>query len=156
MPRVEFQRASVEGLAAVAERMRAADALEVKRSLGVSPEEALRISVSQSDSAGLLYIDGEPACAYGLAIPETAGAVAVPWMLTTDVVEKHRLTFFRIAKVFIDSWAEKHPVLLQLVDVEYVAAQEFLKRCGFRILPPVKHGPEGAFFVPAVRGTTNV
>jgi hypothetical protein len=77
-------------------------------------------------------------------------------MLTTDVVEKHRLTFFRIAKVFIDSWAEKHPVLLQLVDVEYVAAQEFLKRCGFRIFPPVKHGPEGALFVPAVRGTTNV
>jgi hypothetical protein len=151
MPRVEMRRITREDCEAIAPRLRSADALEIQRSLGEPGLAVLLRSVEASERSGVVLFDGEPACAYGLVRPDVIGPFAVPWLLTTDVVERHRFTFFRIAKAVVDLWAEENPVLFQMVDDEYEGAKLFLRKLGFQIYPPVPHGVSRAPFCPAVR-----
>ncbi len=152
MPHVEVLKATISDCEALAPRMRPADALEVRRSSGYGPLEALVHSVIASEGrASALYIDEEPAALYGIAKPDLLGPVAVPWLLTSDAVDRHPVAFFKLARTVVDRWAEEYPVLFQMVDEEYVAARRFLQRLGFAIYPPVRHGAAGALFCPAVR-----
>lgn len=149
---VEVRPATIADCEALAPRMRYADALEVKRSAGFAPLEALvRSYVETNGRSTAIYFDGEIAAVGGIVPVPALGPVAAPWLLTSDVVERHPVTFFRIAKATIDIWNRDYPVLMQLVDEEYVAACRFLRRLGFTLHPPVKHGPSGAPFLPAVR-----
>jgi hypothetical protein len=151
MPHVEVRKATISDCEALAPHMREADALEVKRSAGFTPLEACVQSVIASKGdAQALYIDGELVALFGIVRAEMLG-VAVPWLLTSDAVERHRGAFFRFALATIDRWAEEHPVLLQMVDEEYVSARLFLQRLGFTIHPPVTHGAARAPFHPAMR-----
>lgn len=157
MPGVELRKITMEDCEALAPRLRAADALEIKRSAGQTSLAILVKSVEASEGrAGVVLFDGQLACAYGLVKPDLMGPVAVPWLLTTDVVERHKLTFFRIAKAVVESWAEESPVLFQMVDDTYEGAKFFLRALGFRLLPPVPHGVSGSPFCPAIRGTIHV
>lgn len=147
---------TAEDVEAIAPRLRAADALEIQRSIGEPALAVLQRSVEASNGrAGVVLFDGQLACAYGIVQHDTLGTAAVPWLLTTDVVEKHKTAFFRIAKFVVDKWAEEYPVLVQLVDDEYEGAKAFLRSLGFQLQTLVKHGPSGAPFRPAVR-TRNV
>lgn len=152
MPKVQLRKATTADCQALAIAMRAADALEAKRSCGLGPLEVLLRSVDASDGrAGALLLDGKLACIYGLVKADVITPVAVPWLLTSNVVEQNKKTFLRIARVVVDRWAEEFPYLVQMVDKDYGAAQFFLQKLKFRIYPPVPHGPEGALFCPAVR-----
>jgi hypothetical protein len=152
MPRVELRRPRPSDCETLALRLRASDALEVKRSSGLEPFEVLvESSRASAGRNGTLLFDGEIAAMYGLVKPDILGDIAVPWLLTSDVVERHPGTFFRIAKTVVDAWAEKNPVLVQMVDNEYEGAKRFLEALDFRIYPPQAHGPFGAPFCPAVR-----
>lgn len=149
--RVELRHATDADLLAFAPKMRGADALEVWRSCAKSPLDVLRESANASGGARVVLFDGEMAAVYGISVPDVIGNIAVPWLLTSAVVERHKLTFFRIARAIVDRWAEEHPVLLQMVDDEYLGAQLFLKSLGFQLHPPMPHGPFGAPFRPALR-----
>lgn len=154
MAHVEIHKATVADAEVMAPRMREADALEVYRAAGFAPMEALIRSMMESDGrAHALYFDGEPAAMFGLVRPEVLGPLGIPWLLTTDAFGKHPVTAFRIAKAMISEWSKECPVLLQMVDEEYVSARHFLKRLGFTIHPPVPHGVARAPFCPAVRSS---
>jgi hypothetical protein len=149
---VELRKATRADCESLALRMRAADALEAKRSSGLGPLDVLLRSCEASDGGGgTLLIGGEIAALYGLVKDDIISHVAVPWLLTSDVVERHRLTFLRIAKVVVDRWSEKNPVLVQMVDDQYEGAKIFLRALGFKIYPPVPHGVARALFCPALR-----
>jgi hypothetical protein len=152
MPRVELRKPRPSDCERLALRLRAADSLEVKRSSGLEPFDVLVDSCRASaPRCGTLLIDDEIAAMYGVAKPDILGDIAVPWLLTSDVVERHAWTFFRIAKVVVDAWAEENPVLVQMVDNEYEGAKRFLKALGFKIYQPQAYGPFGSPFCPAVR-----
>lgn len=154
MTRVELRLATPPDAEALARTMRKADALEVRRSCGLEPLAVLQKSMEASGgTSGALLLNGELAAIYGIVVTQE---LAIPWLLTSDVVERHKRAFFRTAKTVVDLWASEHPVLLQMVDDEYKGAQVFLERLGFRLHPAVPHGPFGAPFRPALRTKDNV
>lgn len=150
--RFDVRKATVADAEELAPRMREADAVEVRRSAGFAPLEALVRSLLESDGrAFTLRLDGQVAAMFGLVKPDILGVVGIPWLLTSDLVERAPVAFFRAAREMVDLWSAECPTLLQFVDEEYTAARRFLARLGFTIHPPVRYGPEGAWFCPAVR-----
>lgn len=154
--KVSFLKAWSEDCAAFAPLLRAPDALEVRRSSGLEVEEVLRRSVESSDGrAEICLFDGEPAAIFGVSRAGLISNVGVPWLLTAAPVERHPVAFLKIAKSVIEAWSREYPVLLQMVDAEYLGAQRLLSILGFEIHAPVPYGAFGFPFCPAMR-TQNV
>lgn len=152
MRRVQVRTATVQDAEALAPQMREADALEVFRASGLEPLPAvLRSMESSFGEPGAILFDGDVAALYGITKADALGSVMVPWLLTSHHIERYKGDFLRIGKVVVNRWAEQHPVLMQMVDVEYRGAQEFLRALGFELFPPVPHGVFGAPFRPALR-----
>jgi hypothetical protein len=157
MPHVEVRKATLADAEVLAPKLREADVIEVRRSAGYAPLEALVRSVVASEGRALtLLFDGEIAAMGGLATPGLIAHIGVPWLLTSDLVERHPVTFFRLAKAAVEHWSKECPTLFQFVDEEHVSARRFLTHLGFTIHKPVIHGVARAPFCPAVRSSSHV
>lgn len=155
--RYRISKATISDAEELAPRMREADALEVRRSAGFAPLEAIvRSMLASGDRAHTLWLDGQVAAMFGLSRPETLKSVGIPWLLTSDLVERAPVSLMRLGLATVAEWSRDCDALVQFVDEEYTAARRFLARLGFTIHPPVRFGPEGAMFCPAVRATNNV
>ena len=135
--------------------MRAADRLEVEALGFASPREALEASLEVSAMSGAALIGGEIAALFGVA--EAPGSsfltpTGVAWLLTGAVVDRHPLTFWRASKMVVRELAHCFPRLINDVDARYLSALSYLRRLGFRVLPPVPHGVHGELFHPVVLG----
>ena len=133
--------------------MRAKDARELMRADGLEPLDAVRKSVQLSDgNAWSIRINGDLVAITGLCqAGDILSPVGVPWLLTTNAIEKYKQTFLRVAKQIVADYQRQYPVLYQMVDAEYEGALWFMERLGFVLHPPQVHGVAGALFVPAVR-----
>jgi hypothetical protein len=139
----EFRVATPDDVVKVAAAMRPADAAEVLASGGYTPEGALVAAVEASDFARVLVVDGEPIAMFGVLC---RGALAIPWLLTTTGVDRHRRAFWRASKHALAKILEHYPVLVQQVDARYTAALRWAQRLGFDVHPPAPFGVAGLPF----------
>lgn len=136
-------------------RMRQADAVEVRASGGYEPVEAVLESWAGSAETWTARINGEVACVYGVAI-HSGGSdllpVGVVWLLTTDTVDRNPITFFRASKKIVKDLSERYGTLMNYVDARYEQALEWAKRVGFTVYPAVPFGVEQRPFHPIAYG----
>lgn len=148
--RVEIVPATEAHAVALAARMRAGDRAEVLASSGSGPLEALVGSVRWSRShggeawAGL--IDGEVAAMFGVGRRSLLSPVAIPWLLTGDLVDRHPVLFFRASREVVDLWLRHFAELEQAVDARYTQALRWARRLGFTVEAPLPFGPRCAPF----------
>jgi hypothetical protein len=140
---VPATRAHAEQLAPL---MRPADAAEVKASGGYEPLDALLDAMSWSAEAYAGFIDGELACLFGVVPGTFLTGEAVPWLLTSGVVQRNPRAFLRASRGVIAGWLEQYPVLVQQVDARYDAALRWAARVGFEVEPPAPFGVGGEPF----------
>ena len=153
MPHVEMRKATVADAEVIAPRMRRADVVEVHRSAGFLPLEALVRSLMVSEGrAHTLVFNGVPSALWGLAVPpELMSNVGVPWLLATDEVTRYPRTVIGLARTVVEGWQDEFATLLQFVDEENTGALRFLRALGFAIHPPVIYGAARVPFCPVVR-----
>lgn len=125
--------------------MRERDRDEVRASGGFSPMAALHESLRLSEFARTVFIAGEPAAMLGVAI---VGNQAVPWLLTTDAVDRYPCAFYRAAKTVLATIAQVYGELVQFVDARYPQALRFVEQLGFEVLPAIPFGAEQRPFHP--------
>lgn len=116
----------------VASRMRIMDREEVRASGGFDPESALVSALAHSEFARVAYIRGEVAAMFGVARVPCMHA-AIPWLLTTDTVDRYPLTFYRASKIVFKELRQAYPDLVQYVDARYGSAMSFVRRLGFDV-----------------------
>ena len=143
MPIVRLEVANDAHVDLVAPRMRSADCMEVLASGGFSPADALRASLAISIFARTVFFDDEAAAIFGIV--ET-GSAAIPWLLTTDTVDRYPLTFWRASKTVLAHLREVWPEMVQAVDARYAGALSWAKRLGFTVGEPEPFGVEGRPF----------
>lgn len=114
----------------LAPRLREPDRLEIWASGGNRPAQSLRKSLALSLFARTAFIDGEAAAMFGVRV---VGDVAIPWLLTTDTVDRHPLEFYRAAKLIAAALRARFPRMLQMVDARHPAALSFVERLGFEV-----------------------
>jgi len=114
----------------LAATMRPADALEVAR-IGLTPLAAVEASLRASEEAWAVLFGGELAAIYGVSKgPE--GEPDRVWCLTSTVVDRAPLTFWRESKAAVLRLARRGP-MFALVDAKYDAAMRWADRLGFKV-----------------------
>lgn len=128
----------------VAPLLRPAEKREILRYGDGSLIESVRRSIMISRKAALLLDDeGEPLCLFGL-YTELMGQSAMPWLVGTDRLDRHKRFFLRNSRKWIEKQRRRYRSLHGSVDAEYGAARRWLMWLGFHIHAPQRTGLGGA------------
>ena len=146
MTEVLFVPATEAHARELAPSMRAADVAENLASDGFTPLEACLVSLAISTEARAAYFGGELGALFGVAEGPFLGFKAIPWLLTTGVVERHQRAFWRASRLVVASWLERYLVLEQAIDARYGMALRWAARLGFEVEPPAPWGVAGLPF----------
>jgi hypothetical protein len=136
-------------------RMRPGDAAEVQASSGQTPVEAVLDSWSLSRETWTVRFNGEVGAVFGVAEHEVStvlNPIHVVWLLTTDVIERYRLTFYKASRKVLPDLVKRYGTLFNLVDTRYTRAINWAYRIGFRLGEPVAEGLNGELFTPIIIG----
>jgi hypothetical protein len=101
-------------------------------------EEILRRWLRRSEEVWLGMHDDEVACVYGLAPPTAISNRAYLWLLTTELVEKHKFLFVRHSQLVIEDALRRYDVIVGHVAVGNTPARRWLRWLGAAIDVPEK------------------
>lgn len=141
-----IEQATVADAHRIALHMTPADAAEVWAIGHWTPLQALLRSISLSVRARTWFVDGEPVCIGGFAVPSLLGDTANPWMLGTPALRASKYAFLRNYRTQIDYMLAHYPVLETWVDARHNVCLRWLKWTGFDIYEPVPYGVDGLPF----------
>lgn len=140
--------ATREHAESLAPRMRAAEVREVASASGETPLESLLSSLESSSDARTLVLEGQAAAIYGV-VP-IGGDVAVIWLLTSALVERHPKTFIRACIAEIARFLGQYSALVNFVDARYERSLRWAARMGANVGEARPFGCEGHMFHPVV------
>jgi len=146
MPLIEIVPAEVGHVAAIAERMRAADAAEVMASSCRSPHDALMFSLTGSVQAWTATIDGAPEVMFGVADLNILTGLGAPWLLGTDAVDRNYRQFLRRSLSWREQLSQRYDVLRNFVDDRNEVSKRWLEWMGFTLFDPIPVGVNGEMF----------
>lgn len=132
--------ASREHVAAIAERVRHADAVEVE-ALGLTPRAAIELSLDHSLCAWTWIEEDAPACIWGVTAQTILGATGCPWLITTDLVQRYPMRFLRGSRNALERMQAMFPRLENYVDARYAVCVRWLRWLGFEIWAAQPFGP---------------
>lgn len=131
---IDTRQATVEDAFEMAPRMRKADAEEVRASGGYTPIEALLESIRLSGTtARTTRYDGEIMGIWGVMHTSLITREGIPWLLTSDVVDRRPKEFFKICRDEVQSLRRQYDVLTNRIDARYVAALRWARKLGFEV-----------------------
>lgn len=128
--------------------VRDADRQEIEVAAGISPEQALRLSLLRSTEAWSGTVDGQVACMFGVGPISLLGGIGCPWLIAGELVQRHAVAFLRRNKAMVAGWSQMFPELRNAVDVRNTVAIRWLRWLGFTILPPAPYGVKRLPFHP--------
>lgn len=128
--------------------IRAADRAEIWASHRMSPEAALDYGIRSSSHAWAGFVDDTPVCVFGVTPRAMLGRVGTPWMLGTDAVERHAVTFLRRSRPCVSAMRAEYDALVNYVDARNLTAARWLRWLGFTLAAPEPYGPDRLPFHP--------
>lgn len=149
--RGEVRLATVEDIAPIAARMRAADRDEIAASHGHTPEQALSASLAGSTAAWTGLIDDEPACMFGVGPIAILAGRGAPWMLGAEVLDRMPRRFLRQeflprCRESVQAMLAVYPMLENYVDDRNTASKKWLRYLGFALAAEPVMLPSGVNF----------
>jgi hypothetical protein len=127
-------------------RIRPADAAEINALGYADPLDGLIECLDMAVSAFTGFIDGELAAIAGFAVPEMLGRRAMPWLVTTDTVDRHPLAFARASRRILDALRKDHELLENYVDARHTVCVRWLRWLGCTLEPAQPLAPHGLMF----------
>lgn len=143
---VSFSPVELWHVTTVANAMREAEVLEVEKSSGRSPYNALKRAVEVSEKSATILIDGKPVAIFGVAHLTPISDIGYPWMLGTDDVQKHARRLLPHAGGKLDILAARYKHLRNYVHAANTVSIRWLRRMGFTIHDPAPYGVSGDMF----------
>lgn len=135
---VEVVPARPEHIRTIARRMRQADRDEVMASGGFTPGQALAKSLRKSSMAWTVLIDGQPEVMFGVGDLNILAGVGAAWLLGTDAVERHYISFLRGSKEWRGKLLGRYTVLRNFVDVRNTVSIRWLQWLGAEFSDPIE------------------
>lgn len=138
--------ADEEHIERIAARARLADREELMASNAMSPAEAMHEGLRTASAARTGFVDGEPICMFGVSPYEPQPVIGIPWMIGTDLLERHQRVFIRRCHREFAAVCEGYHYLVNWVDDRNVVAHRWLQWMGFRLHEAAPYGVEGLPF----------
>jgi hypothetical protein len=144
----EIVTAQLEHIPLIAARVRPADREEIWAAACQSPEACLENSFRISHLAWTGLIDGVPVCMFGVVQASLLENKGRPWMIGTDLLDRHQVVFLRRCLKCVDTMQMVFHQLENWVDTRNTRTIRWLKWLGFEFDPPQPMGP---YQVPFMR-----
>jgi hypothetical protein len=132
----------------LAPRLCAKDAYEVLSSDGLSPLDALLMSLERSYECNTILRNGEPMGMFGVAYGGDTIS-GIPWMLTDGDFQGFRKRFLKEGRQWIGGLKKRHQILFNYVHQENEDSIKWLKWLGFkfmRAIPKYGFGKSDTFY----------
>ena len=132
----------------LAPRLCPKDAYEVLSSDGLSPLDALLMSLERSYECHTILRNGEPMGMFGVGYGGDTMS-GVPWMLTDGDFQGFRKKFLKQGRQWIGNLKKRHQVLFNYVHSENTDSIRWLKWLGFkfmRAIPKYGFGKSDTFY----------
>lgn len=137
---------------AVAAGMRESDRREIYYMTTLEPLSAVLLTVSHAVAVWTCMVDGEPAAIFGITRRSRLSTVGVPWLLSTDRLNRVPMAVMRRSKVYFDRMMRAFPVMENHVLAENTSTVGWLKWLGFDMEEPRPYGAFGAAFIRFGKG----
>lgn len=143
--------ATMEDVDYLAPRLRQADLDEIQAASGRCPREVLLQGLEVSEPAFVGADEwGTPIVMFGACTHEPG--LAAVWLLSTDDLYNHRISFLRQSRKGMDAVNRKWPVLFNYCDARNVVHINWLRGLGFTFIARHEHyGVERRPFLEFVR-----
>jgi hypothetical protein len=130
----------------ISARARPMDVLQTRALVDMSPWKAAEASLWVSTECWTWYEDGEPGAIFGAIEPNILGRRAIIWMMTTPLVDAHRIKFAKGSREVIHRFRETYGRLETEVDARHAVCLRWLAWLGFTIPAPRPYGAAGMPF----------
>ena len=128
-------------------RLRQADIDEMWAAHHLEPSMGVWLSLAVSrDTSYAGFVDDEPVCLFGVALPHILIPAGRPWMVGTDQVPKHSTAFLRMSREHVKKMSKQFPYMFNFVDDRHKVAIRWLRWLGFTVEEPAPYGAEGLPF----------
>lgn len=124
----------------MAPHVRPADVDEAYAASGLPIERALADSVRFSSHAWAGTVDGEVACIFGVAPVNLLAGKGAPWLLGTELIERHAIAFLRRNRSYIRIMLSMYNHLENHVDCRNAQSIQWLRWLGFTFDEPAPYG----------------
>ena len=129
---IEVVPARPSHIGTLARRMREIDVLECQI-MGHSAKTALRTGLLGSTIAWTVMIDGRPEAMMGATPINFMEGRGRPWLLMTDVAQKHAVTLVRLGRIYTQALHRHYPILENWVHDDNTTAIRWLARLGYAV-----------------------
>lgn len=146
MTTVESIIATEEHCALVASRVRESDRDEIWAAARIGPYEAMTKGVLYSSRAWAGIINGDTVCVFGVCPESIVSTTGTPWMIGTDLIERHQFAFVRHCRPRVREMLTMYDRLVNYVDDRNRLAIRWLRWLGFEIGSPQPYGYYGLPF----------
>ena len=136
--------------------MRPADVRECWAANHYAPYDALKHSLYYTKRPFTGLYNGRVMCIWGVGKISYLSKEGIPWMLTSDLVDKHYREFLRQGPKLVENIKKEAVVLINMVDTRNRKSIKWLKWLGFTIHDPVPFGPDKMLFHPFIMENYNV
>jgi hypothetical protein len=133
---------------AMAPIMRPGDRGEIWAAAALEPLRGLEVSLAASLYAWTWLVEDVPACIFGVGAAPDGSGIGVPWLLSSEIVDRHWRPFLKHHRPFLERMRTDFPVLANWVDARQAPAIRWLRWMGFAIRPAEPHGPFGLLHHP--------
>lgn len=139
---VEIVPATLAHARALAPLMREQDKDEVMASGGLTPLEALVLSVNSTtpDLRWTILMDGIPAAMWGAAGDDSSPDHGIVWLLASPTIYKlSRRRFYAESNAYVARMLKRFATLANCVDARNSVSMRWLENLGFRCLQIIDH-----------------
>lgn len=99
--------------------------------LGIDAVQLLRKAIDNEYPSFAAFVDGQPAAVFGGASNTFLGETRL-WMLTTSLVETHKIPLLRYSRRFVRSMFSAYGPVIGMCDVDFPESRAWLRWIGFK------------------------
>ena len=143
---INVRRMTAEDIEPIAREARQADRDEIEEGCGQSIASALTLGLRSSVAAHVIAWGDTPLAAFGDVSYSPGAGIGIPWLISTNAIEKHPRAFLRICQPLVAQMLERHLTLINYVDARNTAAIRWLEWLGFSMDSPAPYGVKGLLF----------
>lgn len=141
MADIRIEDATREAALHVAANLRDEDRREVEAyGYGITPEEAISMSLDLADRAWIGSADGVPGVVFGIHRPSFLEPIGEPWLLGTPLLVKHAPRFLPESRRWVRAMLREFDVLRNVVHEENQFSRRWLAWLGAEFSEPFPYG----------------
>lgn len=141
---VQIRRSIFRDILKLKDRLRSSDIQEIKSAQNQTPLQALQDGLEKSDICLTVLYKGLPVAMGG--VTRTAANVGIVWLLGSNDINKIRVSFLRLSKIYMEKCLAEYGTLFNFIPPSNAATIRWLVWLGASLDDPKPIGVDGSMF----------